>query len=92
MEEMSEGTVDQLYLALRLASLDRFADEGRAMPLLLDDIMMAFDDERTGASLHMLEAMADRFQVIVFTHHTRLVDIAQRTLPADRLHIHDIAA
>jgi uncharacterized protein YhaN len=90
VEEMSEGTCDQLYLALRLASLERFADEGRAMPLLLDDVLMTFDDGRTGAGLEILDGMADRFQVIVFTHHDHIGHLAKDSLPAGRIHVHDI--
>ncbi|ACU74366.1 conserved hypothetical protein [Catenulispora acidiphila DSM 44928] len=90
VEDMSEGTRDQLYLALRLASLDRYADEGRAMPLLLDDVLMTFDDGRTGAGLSLLDEMADRFQVIVFTHHEHIGRIAQDALAAGRIHVHDL--
>ncbi|MBS2963570.1 AAA family ATPase [Actinocrinis puniceicyclus] len=90
VEEMSEGTCDQLYLALRLASLERFADEGRAMPLLLDDVLMTFDDGRTGAGLEILDEMADRFQVIVFTHHDHIGHLAKDALPVGRIHVHDI--
>jgi uncharacterized protein YhaN len=91
VEEMSEGTRDQLYLALRLASLDHYADEGRAMPLLLDDVLMTFDNGRTGAGFELLDAMADRFQIIVFTHHEHIGGIARAALPSGRVHVHDIS-
>ena len=41
---MSDGTQDQLYLALRLASLEHFMAGGTAMPLLVDDALVNFDD------------------------------------------------
>lgn len=90
VEDMSEGTRDQLYLALRLASIDRYADEGRAMPLLLDDVLMTFDDGRTGAGLSLLDEMTDRFQVIVFTHHEHIGRLAKDALPTGRIHVHDL--
>jgi uncharacterized protein YhaN len=90
VKEMSEGTRDQLYFALRLASLERYRDQGRAMPLLLDDILMTFDDGRTGAGLALLDELADRFQIVVFTHHDHIGRLAQGSLPSGRVHIHDI--
>ncbi|MEV5829154.1 AAA family ATPase [Spirillospora sp. NPDC052242] len=86
--ELSEGTRDQLYLALRLATLERHADAGNTLPIAVDDIFMTFDEARTDAALHVLDGMADRFQVIVFTHHEHVVHNAEKTLPAGRCHVH----
>lgn len=90
VEVMSEGTRDQLYLALRLATLERYADAGRAMPLILDDIAMTFDDGRTAALLRVLDGMADRFQIVLFTHHAHLGELARRALPPARAHVHEL--
>jgi len=89
-DRLSEGTRDQLYLALRLASLERHADNGLALPLAVDDVFMTFDNERTAAGLHVLHDLTDRFQVIVFTHHEHLVEIATAELPPTRVHIHQL--
>ena len=70
---LSEGTRDQLYLALRLATLERHAVAGNALPIAVDDIFMTFDERRTEAALRVLDGMADRFQVIVFTHHEHVI-------------------
>ncbi|WP_199860102.1 ATP-binding protein, partial [Thermobifida halotolerans] len=88
MDLLSEGTRDQLYLALRLASLERYAAEGRSMPFVLDDVFMTFDEERTAAGLRVLDDLADRFQPVVFTHHAHLADLARDVLPEDRVHVH----
>lgn len=90
VEGMSEGTRDQLYLALRLATLERYAEEGRTMPLLLDDVLMTFDDKRAGAALQVFDELAERFQVILLTHHSHLVDVARGVLPEGRLHVHRV--
>ena len=90
VEGMSEGTRDQLYLALRLATLERYADEGRAMPLLLDDVLMTFDDGRSAAALRVFDELADRFQVILLTHHAHLTEVAAAILPEQRLHVHRV--
>lgn len=85
--ELSEGTLDQVYLALRLAALQRFADADRTMPLVFDDIFITSDDERTAAGLTALDAISDRFQVVVFTHHGHIGDLARQALPAGRVHV-----
>jgi uncharacterized protein YhaN len=87
-DQLSEGTRDQLYLALRLASLERYAEEDRALPFIVDDIFMTFDDQRTSAALGVLNEMANRFQTIVFTHHDHLAELALTELPSDRVHVH----
>ncbi|MET8160316.1 AAA family ATPase [Sphaerisporangium sp. NPDC005289] len=87
-DRLSEGTRDQLYLALRLASLERYSEENRTLPFIVDDIFMTFDDQRTRAALGVLDKMSDRFQTIVFTHHDHLAELAQAELPSDRLHVH----
>ena len=92
IEHMSEGTLDQLYLALRLAGLDRYLQADRGMPLLLDDLFITFDDVRTTAGLRVLDQLADRVQVIIFTHHTHVADLATKALPADRIHVHSLPA
>ncbi|MDE3719938.1 AAA family ATPase [Nocardiopsis sp. N85] len=87
---LSEGTADQLYLALRLASLDHYAEAGQTMPFIVDDVFMTFDDERGAAALQVLDGMSDRFQVVVFTHHAHLADLAERSLPSGRAHVHEL--
>ncbi|OLT26290.1 hypothetical protein BJF83_21650 [Nocardiopsis sp. CNR-923] len=88
VDALSEGTADQLYLALRLASLEQYADANQMMPFVVDDVFMTFDDERAVAALEVLNGMADRFQVVVFTHHDHLADLAERSLPTGRAHLH----
>lgn len=80
IEAMSDGTIDQLYLALRLAAVDDYIDRATPMPFVVDDVFVNFDDTRTGFGLSALEVLSKRCQVIIFTHHRRLVEIAQSTL------------
>ena len=46
---MSDGTADQLYLALRLASFEHYVSHNEPLPLVLDDILIQFDNERARA-------------------------------------------
>lgn len=64
----SEGTVDQLYLALRLAVARELLSEA---PLVLDDAMVRFDNVRLQAALDILKVEAKTRQVIIFTCHGR---------------------
>jgi uncharacterized protein YhaN len=75
---LSDGTRDQLYLALRLATIERHAAYGEPMPLLLDDVFVHFDDDRTRAALEVLAEIAPSIQVLLFTHHERVVELAER--------------
>ena len=86
VDALSDGTRDQLYLALRIASLQRHASaSGSAMPLIVDDILVHFDDDRARASLTALGELADTTQILFFTHHRRLVELAREAVPAGRL-------
>lgn len=81
---MSEGTRDQLYLALRLASLEHSHEQGaEPLPLILDDGLVQFDDDRMAAMLEVLADVSGGMQVILFTHHKSVVDAA-RSLQAKR--------
>jgi len=77
---LSEGTRDQLYLALRLAALDQQASQGNCMPLIADDLFINFDDRRTAAGLQVLGDVSRRMQVILLTHHDHLVPLARQVL------------
>ena len=74
---MSAGTRDQLYLALRLASLEKYMDSAEPVPFIVDDILVHFDDQRSKATLAVLAKLAQKTQIILFTHHLRLVEQAR---------------
>ena len=88
VEGMSEGTADQLYLALRLASLQAYLDDHEPMPLVVDDILVNFDNARALAALEALAGLSKRTQVLFFTHHEHLVDLARSSLPGNVLFVH----
>ena len=64
----SDGTIDQLYLALRLAVAEELTPDS---PLILDDALVRFDDTRMQAALAILEELAKNRQVILFTCQQR---------------------
>ncbi|MHB8809951.1 MAG: ATP-binding protein [Desulfobulbaceae bacterium] len=73
---MSDGTCDQLYLALRLATLESRLESSEPMPLIVDDILINFDDERSRATLAALAELAEKNQVLLFTHHRQIMNEA----------------
>ena len=87
-EVLSDGTRDQLYLALRLASLLAHIEKTEPMPMVLDDLFVQFDDERTFAGLKVLADLSMRVQVLVFTHHHRPVEMASDASLAGHVFVH----
>lgn len=77
---MSEGTRDQLYLALRLAYLEQYADRSGTLPFIGDDLLTSFDELRTRRGLETLASTGNHIQPILFTHHRHVVELATEAL------------
>jgi uncharacterized protein YhaN len=84
IEGMSEGTVDQLYLSLRLAAVENIVAGGLKMPFLADDLFINYDDARSKAGFVALGELARHTQVLFFTHHEHLLKVAEEALAPDR--------
>ena len=87
VDGMSAGTCDQLYLALRLALLESYLAHNEPIPFIVDDILIMFDDDRAVAALKALARLSEHTQVIFFTHHQHLVQLAKENLD-DNFFIH----
>ncbi len=81
VDGMSSGSGDQLYLALRVAALEDQVDGTQPLPFVADDLFINFDDQRSAAGLRVLEHLGRRCQVIFFTHHEHLLEVANRAIP-----------
>jgi uncharacterized protein YhaN len=81
VEDMSTGTMGQLYFALRVAGYRSFARELGPLPMILDDIMETFDDDRAKAALQLCSDIGRSGQAIIFTHHAHLVELTRDTIP-----------
>ncbi|MEM6469397.1 MAG: AAA family ATPase [Planctomycetota bacterium] len=95
VEAMSIGTADAVYLAMRLASIrHQLAPKGREVfrqfPVIIDDCLIQLDDQRTTAALHELATLASSTQVILFTHHRHLIDLANENLGQDQFAVHEL--
>ncbi len=80
VDALSEGTADQLFLALRVAAIEEHARRATPLPLLADDLFVTFDEGRTEAGMRLLAGLGAVTQVIVFTHHIHVADCATRAL------------
>ena len=91
IDAMSDGSHDQLYLALRLASLEAWLQSHEPVPFIVDDILLNFDDIRATAALTALAELSRQTQVLFFTHHRHIVELARRHLSPDVVFVHQLA-
>ena len=80
---LSNGTEDQLFLALRISAVEDYLGNALALPFVADDLFINFDPDRSAAGFEVLGQLAERTQVLFYTHHPHLVEIAQQTLGTD---------
>ncbi len=89
-EQLSKGARFQLYLALRVAGYHELAKTRTPAPFIADDIMETFDHFRAEEALRLFAEMGRVGQVIYFTHHRHLAEIAQAVCPEAK--VHELAA
>jgi uncharacterized protein YhaN len=77
---LSEGTCDQLYLALRLAALELHLEQAPALPFIADDLFVNFDNDRARAGLEALADLSRHTQVIFLSHHDHLLPMVRKVL------------
>ncbi len=75
--EMSRGTREQAYLALRIGLIREFGTRIKALPVLIDDVFVNFDPDRAAEAMRALTGLAATHQVLVFTCHPSTVDLAR---------------
>ncbi|QDU07010.1 DUF4332 domain-containing protein [Gimesia aquarii] len=73
VSKLSSGTREQLFLAIRLAMVERFRNNGVELPMILDDVLVNFDQSRTVAAIETLNTVAKKGQqFLLFTCHLHL--------------------
>ncbi len=68
-EKLSRATAEQLFLALRLSYVENLANAHPALPVVMDDVLVNFDDERRSTAIRVIAEFAERRQVVFFTCH-----------------------
>ncbi|PQO38455.1 AAA family ATPase [Blastopirellula marina] len=84
--ELSTGTREQLYLAIRLAYIRHYCQGAEPLPVLMDDILVNFDDDRQMATLNVLAEFDTEIQIILLTCHQPLVAKVQSLKGENRVH------
>ena len=85
---LSDGTVDPLYLALRLAVVQEHNATCEPIPFVADDLFLNMDNHRAKAALRTLSTVAEANQVLFFTHNAHMVDLARSSVPGNVLREH----
>jgi uncharacterized protein YhaN len=76
VEHLSSGTREQLFLAVRMATIRELSEQGMELPMVLDDVLVNFDQTRTEAAVETLLDFADEGQqVLFFTCHQHLAQM-----------------
>ncbi len=67
--ELSRGTAEQLFLAMRFALIEEYSQNAEPVPIILDDILVNFDPRRAQAACKVIMKLSQKFQIIFLTCH-----------------------
>ena len=79
--QLSRGTREQLYLSIRLAYVGHYSQNAEPLPLVIDDVLVNFDDDRALGALEVFWEVAESLQIIFLTCHQSLVDLVKSARP-----------
>jgi uncharacterized protein YhaN len=79
--QLSTGTREQLYLAIRLAYVCHYCRQAEPLPIVMDDVLVNFDDARAAETLEALLEVGRQTQLILLTCHRGTVELIQRRVP-----------
>ena len=88
--ELSDGTRDALYLALRLAAVMRHNETAEPVPFVADDLLLTLDNRRALEAFRVLAEVAKTGQVLFLTHHPHMTELAREGVPPAALHVHEL--
>ena len=93
VDQLSDGARDQLYFALRLAGIEyQLSHLDEPLPVVFDDVLVNFDDQRTAVALRTLASLGSLTQVVLFTHHAAVAAAAEAAIEPGRLAVRRLAA
>jgi uncharacterized protein YhaN len=81
LSQLSRGTAEQLYLALRFGLIKEFSRRSEALPVIMDDILVNFDPQRAELACRAIGELAEKNQVILFTCHPETVKLLRAQVP-----------
>jgi len=80
-DQLSTGTREQLYLAIRLAYVQQYCRESEPLPLIMDDILVNFDEQRAKNTLEVLFELPNDIQVLFLTCHDHMTELMRKLRP-----------
>ncbi len=87
-DHWSSGVADQVYLALRLSLAKCFATRVDSLPIILDDVLLRFDEQRQKEALALLADIGQEEQIFLFTCQAQVARLAETV---DGVHVHELA-
>ncbi|MCA9141718.1 MAG: AAA family ATPase [Planctomycetales bacterium] len=79
--QLSTGTREQLYLAIRLAYIHHYCQDTEPLPIVMDDVLVNFDAERAKQTLEVLSGFSQQVQIIFLTCHHHMIDLVSGVEP-----------
>ena len=86
-QELSRGTREQLYLALRFGLVREFGEHAERLPVVVDEVLVNFDPERARLAAEAFANLAETNQVLVFTCHPDMVDLFAEAVGAQVIEV-----
>ena len=80
--QLSTGTREQLFLAIRLAYIHHYCQDAEPLPIVMDDVLVNFDAERVKQTLRVLAEFSERVQIIFLTCHQHMVEAVREVVPS----------
>lgn len=90
VDVLSDGTRDQLFISLKFAMVEHYCLKNEPLPLILDDLLVNFDDERAISTLNFLSSFKFNSQIILFTHHSHILEFAKKHLQKSDYQVHKL--
>ncbi|MBP7175927.1 MAG: AAA family ATPase [Thermoclostridium sp.] len=90
-DQLSSGTMDQIYLALRLAAVRIVEIKGETLPLFLDEPFAQYDESRTKEALVLLERESKTRQILLFTCKKREVELVREVFHSEPANIIELS-
>ncbi len=81
--DLSRGTAEQLYLAMRFALIEEYSRNAEPLPVVMDDVLVNFDPDRARAACSAVLSLSSQFQVVFLTCHPQTVEYFRDMAPQD---------
>ena len=83
-QELSTGTREQLYLAIRLAFVVHYCRTSEPLPIVMDDVLVNFDPYRARQTLEVLLELSNTAQILFLTCHDHMLELFRQLIPGGR--------